>query len=107
MQTRNRVFDDLARVASGAASSVTGLKTEIEGMIRTQVERLMGDRGMVSREEFEVVQAMAAKARTEQEKLTKRLEALEARLGTTGKAGKAAPKAKSASTRAAKGKSDS
>ena len=100
MQTRNRVFDDFARVASGAASSVTGLKAELEALIRTQLERLMGDQALVSRDEFEVVQAMAAKARAEQEALEARIAALEAALGSTGKPGKPAksgakPKAKS------------
>lgn len=85
MQTRNRIFDDMAKVASGAASSFSGLKTEIEGMVRQQVERLMGDRGLVSREEFEVVQAMVAKAREEQERLSARLETLEAAQKTAAK----------------------
>lgn len=87
MQTRNRVFDDFARVASGAASSVTGLKAELESLIRAQLERLMGDQALVSRDEFDAVQAMAAKARAEQEALHARVAALEAALGTTGKAG--------------------
>ena len=95
MQTRNRIFDDLARVASGAASSVTGLKAEIEGMIRAQIERLVGNGGMVSREEFDAVQAMAAKARAEQVKLAKRLDALEAGM-------KKAPAAKTAKAKSAK-----
>jgi len=88
MQTRNRIFDDMAKVASGAASSFSGLKTEIEGMVRQQVERLMGDRGLVSREEFEVVQAMVAKAREEQERLSARLETLEAAQKTAAKPSK-------------------
>lgn len=95
MQTRNRIFDDVARVASGAASSLTGIKAEIEGAVRAQVERLMGDQGLVSREEFEAVQAMAAKARTEQEQLLKRIEALEAKGGKAPQAkAQARPKAR-------------
>jgi BMFP domain-containing protein YqiC len=38
---------------------------------------------LVTREEFEVVKAMAAKARSEQEAMTARLAALEAKLGQT------------------------
>ena len=80
MQTRNRIFDDLARVANGAASTLAGLKAEIEASIRQRVERLLADMDTVPREEFEAVKAMAAKARSEQEKLEKRVQALEAEL---------------------------
>lgn len=80
MQTENRLFDDLARVAGGALSTLTGVKTEVEALMRQQLERLLSDMNLVSREEFEVVQAMAAKARAEQEKAEARLAELERRL---------------------------
>ncbi len=80
MQTSNRILDDLARVANGAVSTLTGIKGELEAMIRHQLERIMADRDTVPREEFEAVKAMAAKARSQQEKLEKRVAALEAKL---------------------------
>lgn len=79
MQTSNRILDDLARVANGAVSTLTGIKGELEAMIRHQLERILADRDTVPREEFEAVKAMAAKARSQQEKLEKRIAALEAR----------------------------
>ena len=78
MQTQNPFFDDLARMAGGAVSAMAGLKTEIEQLIRTQMERWTQSLDMVSREEFEAVRDMAAKAREEQEKLAERLARLEA-----------------------------
>ncbi len=81
MQTNNRFLDDLAKVANGAASTVVGLREEIEALGRQQLERLLTNMDLVSRDEFEAVKAVAAKARTEQEKLEKRLAALELRLG--------------------------
>lgn len=80
MQTKNRIFDDMAKVASGAVSTVTGLKDEIEGLISQRIERVMSDMDVVSRDEFEAVKAMAAKARDEQDALLDRIEALEAEL---------------------------
>lgn len=80
MQTENRFFDDLARVAGGALSTMTGLKAEMEAMFRQQLERMMGDMNMVSRDEFDAVREMAAKARAEQEALAVRVAELEARL---------------------------
>lgn len=80
MQTQKPFFDDIARLAGGAVSALSGVKTEIETIVRQQFERWTHSVDMVSREEFEVVRAMAAKAREEQEVLTERLAALEARI---------------------------
>ena len=80
MQTRNRIFDDLAKVANSAAGTMVGLKGEIENMVRYRIEGLMADMNMVSREEFDAVKTMATKARLEQGALEKRIEALEAKL---------------------------
>jgi len=81
MQTSNRFFDDLAKVAGGAASSFSSLKNEINSMIHQQMQRLLADADVVPRDEFDAIKAVATKARTEQEKLEKRVSALEARLG--------------------------
>lgn len=80
MQTENRLFDDLARVAGGAFSTLTSLREEVETRVRERVERLLADMDLVPREEFEAVKAMAQKARTEQETMAQRLDELERRL---------------------------
>lgn len=80
MQSQNRIFDDIARVAGGALGALSGLKDEIEAMIRDRLERFMADGNFVRREEFDVVRAMAAEARAEQERLSARVAALEAAL---------------------------
>lgn len=79
MQTQNPFLDDLAKVAAGAVSGLTGLKHEVEARLKEQFERILGRMDLVSREEFEMVKAMAAKARTEQEALAGRLAELEAK----------------------------
>lgn len=80
MQSQNRFFDDIARVANGAVGALSGVKGEIEARIRDQLERILAGMDLVSREEFEAVKAMAAKARAEQEALQSRIGELEARL---------------------------
>jgi hypothetical protein len=80
MQTENRFFDDMARVASGALSGFTGLRQEIEARLREQVERMLRDMDLVTREEFEAVKAVAQTARAEQERLAVRVAKLEAAL---------------------------
>src|SRR5216683_3001180 len=80
MQTDNPLLDDLARVASGALGALTGLRAEIEARVRDQLERVLSRMDLVTRDEFDAVRAMAAKARSEQEALLARLAELEQRL---------------------------
>ncbi len=92
MQTDNRLLDDLARVATGALGALHEAKGEVRARIRDQLERVLGDLDLVSREEFDAVKAMAAAARAENEALSTRIAALEAGLAGT----KAKTKAKTA-----------
>ena len=90
MQTSNRLFDDLARVASGAFHTLSGLREEIETRVRERVERMAADLDLVTREEFDAVRTMAANARAGQEELAAKVASLEERL-----AAKPAPTGKS------------
>ena len=101
MQTQNRLLDDLARVATSALGVAAGMRAEVEARLRDQFERVLAGMDLVSREEFDAVKAMAAKARAEQETLAQRVAALEARLGA--KAGTGAGPKKAAKKSARKG----
>jgi BMFP domain-containing protein YqiC len=95
MQSENRLFDDVARMAGGALNMLTGLKTEVETLVRTQMEGWLAGLHLVTREEFDVVREMAAKARDEQESLLGRIAALEAQLAATSVIAKPSVKPKS------------
>lgn len=77
MQTRNRLLDDLARVATGALGVAAGMRREAEEALKARFARLLDEGGFVTREEFDAVKAMAAKARAENEALEKRIATLE------------------------------
>lgn len=76
--TTNRILDDLARLVTDAAGAAQGVRREVETVARTQIERLLRELDVVSREEFEAVREMALLAREENEKLAARIAALEA-----------------------------
>ena len=80
MQTRNRLLDDVARLANGAAGVASGLREEVEALVQQRMERVLAGMELVRREEFEAVEAVAIKAREEQEALAKRVAALEKKL---------------------------
>lgn len=85
MQTGKRIFDDLARVASGAAGAAGAVRDEMESMLRDRLQSMLDSMDLVRREDFEAVQEMAQNARMEQERLEARVAALEARLAESGK----------------------
>ncbi|TXH37359.1 MAG: accessory factor UbiK family protein [Rhodospirillaceae bacterium] len=86
MQTENRLLDDLAKVATGAIGSLTGMRHEVEGKLQQQLERIVARMNLVSREEFEAMRAVAQAAREEQIRLERRVAELEARLAQPEKA---------------------
>jgi len=104
MAAPNRVFEDAARVAGGAMGTLAGVKREVETLVRHQFDRLLAGMDLVTREEFDAVKEMAAKARAENERLEARLTALEATRAKPA-ARKSASTAKQASRKGAK-KSD-
>lgn len=80
MQTDNRLLDDLAKVATGALGSFSGMRQEVEQRLQQQLERVVGRMNLVSRDEFEAIKAVAQVAREEQIRLEKRVAELEAKL---------------------------
>jgi BMFP domain-containing protein YqiC len=86
MNTSNRIFDDLSKLMTNAMGVAQGARTEAETAMKGWVDRWMADRNFVTREEFDSVRAMAAKAREENDALKARLDAMEAAAKPTRKA---------------------
>jgi BMFP domain-containing protein YqiC len=98
MQSQNRFFDDIARMAGGAVDALSGVRGEVEARMRDHLARILAGMDLVSREEFEAVKAMAAKARDEQEVLLARIAELESQRGAAGGPPAAGTRGKSKST---------
>lgn len=81
-QTNNRVLDEIAKLLTDAAGAAEGVRREVATIVRSQGEKILQDMDVVSREEFEAVKAMAAKAREENDLLAARMNALEAELAS-------------------------
>jgi len=73
-----KLIDDLVRVATGAFGAVAGVREEARTRLREQFEHVLSRLDVVTREEFEIVRALAQRAREEQELLAARVAALEA-----------------------------
>ncbi|MEL7489977.1 MAG: accessory factor UbiK family protein [Pseudomonadota bacterium] len=83
MQTQSPFFDALAKTMSEAAGAADGVRREAETVMRGQLQRLIADMDFVTREEFEAVKEMAARAREENDALSARITALEEAVGKT------------------------
>ena len=78
--TQTRFFDELAKLMTNAAGAAQGVRREIDTLIQAQMEPVYRHKELVKREEFDMVKAMAAKAREENEALSQRIAVLEGKL---------------------------
>lgn len=80
MQSENPFIADFVKFMNSAAGTLAGVGREARDSARERFKEFMGEMDFVSREEFDAVKDMAAKAREESEALKARVEALETRL---------------------------
>ena len=63
MQTENKLFDDLSKVATAAMGTLAGATREVSEDARRRARDFVGTSDAVDRDEFEAVKANAANAR--------------------------------------------
>lgn len=80
MQSENPIISDFVKLMNSAAGTVAGVGREARDSARERFKEFMGDMDFVSREEFDAVKDMAAKAREEAEMLKTRVDELEMKL---------------------------
>jgi BMFP domain-containing protein YqiC len=78
MQSENPLIADFVKLMNAAAGTLAGMGREAREGARERLREAMGGLDFVSREEFDAVKALAAKAREEAEALKARVAALEA-----------------------------
>ena len=77
---QNRILDDLSRLFSDAAGAAGGVRREIDAVMRAQLERIVKDMDVVTREEYEATRDIAIAAREEAQRLALKVDELEARM---------------------------
>lgn len=73
-------LDDLAGMAGGAFSLISGLRAEMEAMARAQAEAMVRRLELARAEDLEAALEVARRARAHAEALETRVQALEARI---------------------------
>ena len=80
MQSENPLIADFVKIAYSAAGTFAGMTREAREGAREKMKQAFGGLDFVSREEFDAVKDMAAKAREKVEALEAKIAALEASL---------------------------
>ena len=84
MPPSNRLFDDLARLMTDAAGAAQGVRREAETVVKAQIERVVRDLDIASREELDVLRDLVTHLQAQNEALAARVTALEAKSGSAG-----------------------
>jgi BMFP domain-containing protein YqiC len=79
MQSENPLIADFVKLANAAAGTFAGMTREARDGARERLKAALGGMDFVSRDEFEAVKEMAARAREDAEALKARIAALEAK----------------------------
>lgn len=79
MQSQNPMIADFVKLANSAAGTLAGMTREARETARERAKEAFGGMDFVTREEFDAVKTMAAKAREQAEDLAVRVAALEAK----------------------------
>ncbi len=90
MQTDNKFFEDLSKVATSALGTIAGVGREVEENARRRAREFVAGSDAVHRDEFEAVKATAAAAREAVEGLKAEIAALRAEIAAAKPAAKAA-----------------
>ncbi len=72
MPPSNRLFDDLARLMTDAAGAAQGVRREAETVARAQLERVIRDLDIASREELDVLRDLVTSLQAQNEALAAR-----------------------------------
>ena len=80
MQSENPILADFVKLANSAAGTFAGMTREAREGARERMKEALGGLDFVSREEFDAVKDMAARAREDCVRLEARVAALEAKL---------------------------
>ena len=103
MQSENKIFSDFSKFFNGVAGTMAGMGREASENAREHAREWIAGMDFVSREEFDAVKDMAAKARSEADTLKARIDKLEAAM--RDKPATRKPAAKSSGAAASKTKS--
>ena len=71
MVNKTKILSDLSKMAVDAASTFSGIKKEVNTIVRLRIDKAINKMKLVKRDEFEVLKKMVQKLVIEKDKLNK------------------------------------
>ena len=71
MSDKTKILSELSKIIVDAMSTFSGLKKEIETIVKKRVEKVLNNMNLVWREEFEVLRKLASERKNSKNKLKK------------------------------------
>ena len=72
MVNKTKILSDLSKMALDAMSTFSGIKKEVETIVKLRVDKVINKMNLVKREEFEVLKKLVQKSLIEKDKLKKK-----------------------------------
>ena len=69
MVNKTKILSELSKIAADAMSTFSGIKKEIETIVKLRVNRVINNMNLVKRDEFEILKKMVQKLIIENKKL--------------------------------------
>lgn len=88
---REKILDDLAQLAGGTVSVLSGIGRQMQGEIKSRANEMAHEMDLVPREDFERLELLLAETLKKQAALEARIEKLEKAKPEKAKPGKAKP----------------
>ena len=58
MKNKNKIFSDISKIATDGFGSISGIRKEIETIVKIKIENVINKYDLVRRKEFEIVKKM-------------------------------------------------
>ena len=71
MVNKTKILSELSKIAVDAMSTVSGIKKEVDTIVRLRIDKTINKMNLVRRDEFEVLKKMVQKLVIEKDKLKK------------------------------------
>ena len=69
MVNKTKIISELSKIAADAMSTFSGIKKEIETIVKLRVNRVINNMNLVKRDEFEILKKLVQKLVIENKKL--------------------------------------
>ena len=61
MSKKNKIFSDFSKIATDAFGTITGIKKEIETIVKIKIEKVINKSNLVKRNEFDIIKKILQK----------------------------------------------